>query len=73
MIAQVTAAAVDDEVALAEDSLDLAQRGFEAGTTTFLEVEQAELQLRGAELTRLNERMNLTLAGIDLLVATGEL
>lgn len=66
-------AAVEDEVRLAEDSLDLARRSFEAETGTFLEVEQAELGLRSAELTRLNESTALSLAAIDLLVATGEL
>jgi len=71
--ARIANDAVDAEVTLAEDSLDLANRGFEAGTTTYLEVEQAELGLRSAELTRLNERMNLDLAVVDLLLATGEL
>jgi multidrug efflux pump subunit AcrB/outer membrane protein TolC len=71
--AKVAIAAVDREVTLARDSLDLAKRGFEAGTVTFLEVEQAELGLRGSELSRLNEKIGLDLAAIDLLVALGEL
>lgn len=71
--ARAAVRAVEDEVRLAEDNLDLARRGFEAGTATFLEVEQAELGLRSAELNRLNEQTSLNLAGIDLLVAMGEL
>jgi outer membrane protein TolC len=71
--AEAAVRAVEGEVALAADSLDLARRGFEAGTATFLEVEQAELALRGAELNRLTERTALALAAVDLLLATGEL
>jgi multidrug efflux pump len=71
--ARVAVKAVEDEVALATDSLDLARRGFEAGTATFLEVEQAELGLRSAELNRLTERTSLSLAAVDLLLAIGEL
>ncbi|MFK7927843.1 MAG: efflux RND transporter permease subunit [Myxococcota bacterium] len=71
--ARGTASAVEAEVMLAEDGLDLARKGFQAGTVTFLEVEQAELGLRGAELTRLNEQMSMRLAVVDLLLAMGEL
>ncbi|TVQ93606.1 MAG: hypothetical protein EA397_03970 [Deltaproteobacteria bacterium] len=71
--ARAAVEAVHEEVALAEDSLDLARRSFEAETANFLEVEQAELGLRSAELTRLNEQTALWLAAVDLLVATGEL
>jgi multidrug efflux pump len=71
--AQRAVEAVEREVALAEDSLELARLGFGAGTATFLEVEQAELGLASARLTRLTERTAVDLARIDLLVATGEL
>ena len=63
--------AVDDEVALAAENLELSRRGFEAGLATWLEVEQAELSLQMSQLNGLNERMNRDLAAVDLLVATG--
>ena len=71
--AKVSVEAVDREVTLARDSLSLAKRGFEAGTITFLEVEQAELGLRLSELNRLNEKIGRDVASIDLLVAMGVL
>ena len=63
--------AVAVEVELSEENLKLAQRGFEAGTTTWLEVEQAELGLVMSRLNRISEQMNRDLAAVDLLVATG--
>lgn len=71
--AKLASDAVDAEITLAQDSLDLAKKSFEAGTATFLEVEQAELGLRSVELTRLNERMNHDLALVDLMLAMGTL
>jgi len=63
--------AVEREIALAEESLTLATRAFEAGSATWLEVQQAELGVRSARLSELSERMNRDLAAVDLLVATG--
>jgi outer membrane protein TolC len=63
--------AVEREQKLADESLVLAQRGFEAGTTTWLEVEQAQLYQRSAQLNGLVERMNRDMAAIDLQVAMG--
>jgi len=63
--------AVTDEVALAHENLELAERGFSAGTTTWLEVDDAQLGLQQAELGVLRERMNRDLAAIQLSVATG--
>jgi outer membrane protein len=62
---------VETEVALAKRNRELAERGFGAGSVTWLEVEQAELALQGATLARITERMNLDLAAIDLNIAVG--
>lgn len=69
--AEAALVAVEREQKLATENLDLAKRGFEAGTTTWLEVEQADLGQRAAQLNGLVERMNRDLAAIDLQVATG--
>ncbi len=69
--AAVAYEAVQAEVKLAEESLELAQRGFSAGTVTWLELQDAEIELRQARLGLLRERMTRDLAVIDLLVATG--
>ena len=61
------------EISLAQTSLDLAQKGFEAGSVTWLDVEQATLALAGAELAKVTERMNRDLAAIDLQTAIGRL
>lgn len=71
--AKINVESVDAELLLAEDSLDLAQRGFEAGTTTFLEVEQAQLGLQSTQLARLQARIDLDLTLVDLMAATGQL
>jgi outer membrane protein len=69
--AQAALDAMDHEVALAEQNLDLARRGFEAQQATMLEVQQAELGVRAARLSQLVERMNRDLAAVDVAVATG--
>jgi multidrug efflux pump subunit AcrB len=63
--------AVQDEVVLSEENLELAERGFSAGTTTWLEVQDAELGVRLSKLSQITERMNRDLAVIDLMVAMG--
>jgi outer membrane protein len=68
---QAAMGAVQHEQALADESLRLAQLGFEAGTVTWLEVEQAVLGQRLARLNGISERMTRDLAAIDLLVAMG--
>ncbi len=61
------------ELALAEQNLEQAQAGFGAGSTTWLELETAQLQLRATRLSQLVERMNRDLAAIDLERAIGTL
>ncbi|MFT7521246.1 MAG: outer membrane protein TolC, partial [Kiritimatiellia bacterium] len=65
--------AVDVEVGLAQENLELARRGFEAGSTTFLEVQQAELALENAELNRVVERQSHALSVVGLQAVTGSL
>ena len=69
--AQRAIASVEREVELAEENLTLSQRAFEAGSATWLEVEQAELSLQAARLNELNERMNRDLSALTLQVAAG--
>jgi len=69
--ADAAVAEVKDEVSLADESLELAKRGFQAGDTTFLELQDAEVDLRMAQLAQIQEEMNRTLAIIDLQVAMG--
>lgn len=63
--------ATEREVALAEASLDLAKRAFEAEQIAWIEVEQAELYAQKARLDRLSERMNRDVAAYELLLAAG--
>ncbi len=69
--AESSLATVDREVELSERSLELTKRAFSAGSATWLEVEQAELSLRGSELNRSVEHMNRDLAAVQLLIAVG--
>ena len=62
---------VEREVELSERSLELSNRAFGAGSATWLEVEQAELMLRQAQLNATVEQMNRDLAAVELLVAIG--
>ena len=64
---------VQDELQLARENLELAERTYAAGSSTWLELEQAKLQLQSTELVGLRERMARDLAAIDLRVATGSL
>jgi len=65
--------AVQDELELARENLELAERTFAAGSSTWLELEQAKLQLQSTELIGLRERMARDLAALDLQVVTGTL
>ena len=65
--------AVDNELSLATESLELAERSYAAGSATWLEVEQARLQLASTQLGQLRERTTRDLAAIDLLLRTGTL
>ncbi len=71
--AQVALHAVERERALATENLRLVEAGFTAGTTLFLEVEQARVGLRAAEIGALQQRMVQDLAALRLLAATGDL
>ncbi len=65
--------AVEDEQSLADENLLLTERSFEAGSATWLELEQARLQVEATALSLLQERTARDLAAIDLLVRTGAL
>ena len=65
--------AVEAEQALAARNLELAQRAYQAGSATWLEVEQAQLSVNSAALALLTERSSRSRAAIELLLATGSL
>ncbi len=71
--AEAALRAVEDDRAVAAESLRLAELGFSAGTVTWLEVEGARLQLQATELAILRERTTRDLAAIELLQRTGQL
>jgi len=71
--AQQAVDAVSGEVQLAEENLRLAERAFQAGTATWLEVSDAQLGLDQARMSQLQERMNRDLATVQLHVAVGDL
>jgi multidrug efflux pump len=64
-------ASVHAEVALAEENLALAEASFQAGTATWIDVEQARVSLSASKFARIRETMSRDLAAIDLLVAVG--
>jgi multidrug efflux pump subunit AcrB/outer membrane protein TolC len=65
--------AVQTELELARENLELAERTYAAGSSSWLELEQAKLQLQSTELVGLRERMARDLAAMDLKLATGTL
>lgn len=65
--------AVDRELALATENARLAEAAFDAGTLSFLDLEDARLGLDAARLTQMSERMNLDVGAVQLLAATGDL
>jgi len=71
--ADAALAAVQVELQLAQEGLDLAERSYGAGSATWLEVEQARLQFESTTLTQLQERTARDLAAIEVLVRTGSL
>ena len=71
--AQEAVDAVAQEVTLAEENQRLAERAFQAGSATWLEVSDAQLGLDEARLSQLQERMNRDLAKVQLHVAIGDL
>jgi outer membrane protein TolC len=72
-MAESAQAAGLEERALAEENLDLAERSFEAGGATWLDVEQAQLQQLSASLAELTARQQRELAAIRLAAASGTL
>ncbi|MEQ1566736.1 MAG: TolC family protein [Myxococcota bacterium] len=71
--AQSGLVSVENERALAAQSLELAETSYAAGGASFLEVEQARLMVQATELSALRERMARDLAAIELLARTGSL
>jgi outer membrane protein TolC len=71
--AKVAVVAVEAEVALANEDLELAQRALDAGSGTLLEVQGARLSLAAARLAQIREGTARDLAAIELLLATGGL
>ena len=69
--AQASLDAVEREQELAEQNLELAQRAFEAGSATLLEVTAATLSKHSAELSGIVSRMNRDLALVELQVQMG--
>ena len=65
--------AAGDEVELASQNLLLAERALEAGSATWLEVEDARLGMLQAELAKLNARAERETALVDLQLASGTL
>lgn len=65
--------AVDDEQRLAAENLLLAERSFEVGAGTALEVQQAQLLRRSADLNAIQQRMARDIAVLQLELATGRL
>jgi len=65
--------AIDDELALAQENVRLAERSFEAGAGTWLEVQQAQVMLQSAQLNAIEQQMNRDMAAMQLQLATGRL
>jgi outer membrane protein TolC len=61
----------DEQVKLARESAQLVKNNFEAGVATYLEVTDANTSLSGAELSAVNEGLNVRLARLALVRAMG--
>lgn len=61
----------DEQVKLARESAQLVKNNFEAGVATYLEVTDANTALSGAELSAVNEGLNVRLARLALVRAMG--
>ncbi|MFZ5479675.1 MAG: TolC family protein [Myxococcota bacterium] len=71
--AEKALAAVERELALATESLRIAEVAYQAGSIRPIELEDARLGLQAAKLSHLQQRMDRDLAAIELLAATGKL
>lgn len=61
----------EEQARLAKEGLRLAQVSFDAGTGTFVELNDATVAARGAELAAMSERLNVQLATLKLAKAVG--
>jgi outer membrane protein TolC len=61
----------DEQARLAVENAELVQRSFEAGVATYLEVVDATVARRGAELAQINEQLNAELAALRIARAAG--
>ncbi len=61
----------DEQARLAVENAELVQKSFEAGVATYLEVTDANVARRSAELSRVNEQLNAELAALRLARAAG--
>jgi outer membrane protein TolC len=66
-------AAAERELSLAEENLRIAEKSFDAGASTFLDLEDARVSRDGAQIRVLMERMNEHLGTLALLNLTGDL
>ncbi len=71
--ARTTLAAVERELALAKENVRLSEIGFQAGSISFLELEDARVGLLAAEVGVLQTRTQRDLAALTLRAATGDL
>jgi len=71
--AELALAAVDEEIGLASENVRLAEKSFEVGAGTALEVQQAQVMRRSAELNAIQQRMARDIAALQLELATGRL
>ena len=69
--AEQASASVAQELALALESLKLAERAFGAGASTWLEVEDGRLMVEQAELNGLLDQVERDMAKVQLLAAIG--
>lgn len=71
--AHASRAAAERELSLAEENLRIAEKSFDAGASTFLDLEDARVSRDGAQIRVLTERMNEHLDALALLQLTGDL
>jgi outer membrane protein TolC len=71
--AHAALSAAERELSFAEENLRIAEKSFDAGASTFLDLEDARVARDGAQIRVLTERMNEHLGTLSLLRLTGEL
>jgi outer membrane protein TolC len=71
--AHAARAAAERELSFAEENLRIAEKSFDAGASTFLDLEDARVARDGAQIRVLTERMNEHLGTLSLLRLTGDL